>query len=276
MGSPATLPLSTFFNVSVVITPTAPPGPSFNVGLIVGSSTVIPASQRVRTYQSTSQMLTDGFLTNSPEYMAAQIYFGQTPAPSQVQVGRQDLTSIATVIATTGQLGTGYAVNDILGITQSGGSGGQVKVTALGASNAIGFASTTATASSGSTSLTVALGTGIQVGMSVAAVGVANGATVTAVAGTTITISIPTTAALSATAITFSGIVLISAGTGYSAANGLTTTGGTGTGAEVSITAIGDTPLQAVAACRVASVSWYAAMFVGTASGAGIDVDLES
>lgn len=49
-------------------------------------------------------------------------------------------------------------------------------------------------------------------------------------------------------------------GTGYSVANGLLTTAqlpSTGTGLEVNITAVGETPLQAVTACRVTQPAWY-------------------
>ena len=49
-------------------------------------------------------------------------------------------------------------------------------------------------------------------------------------------------------------------GTGYSIATGLLTTAqlpSTGAGLEVNITAVGETPLQAVTACRVAQPAWY-------------------
>jgi hypothetical protein len=52
-------------------------------------------------------------------------------------------------------------------------------------------------------------------------------------------------------------------GTAYSVASALATTGGTGTGLEVNITAIGETPLEAVTACRNAQPSWYTAMVCG-------------
>ena len=48
-------------------------------------------------------------------------------------------------------------------------------------------------------------------------------------------------------------------------ANGLTTTGGTGTGAEVNITAVGETPVQSITACRIVQPAWYIVQFVGTA-----------
>src|SRR6185437_2053660 len=54
-------------------------------------------------------------------------------------------------------------------------------------------------------------------------------------------------------------------GTGYSVANTLATAGGTGVGATVNITAIGETALQAVQACRTASLEWWAVMVTDAA-----------
>lgn len=65
-------------------------------------------------------------------------------------------------------------------------------------------AATTATATSGSNSLTVASAAGIVVGSLVSGVGIPANAAVTAVSGTTVTISANTTAALTAGAVTFS------------------------------------------------------------------------
>ena len=42
-------------------------------------------------------MLAAGFTVNSPEYIAAQIYFSQTPAPNEIAIGRQDLTALQTI-----------------------------------------------------------------------------------------------------------------------------------------------------------------------------------
>jgi hypothetical protein len=66
---------------------------------------------------------------------------------------------------------------------------------------------TTGTAAINSTALTVASGTGIAIGQGVSGVGIAAGSTVTAVAGTAVTLSLPTTAALSATAVSFSNTI---------------------------------------------------------------------
>lgn len=69
--------------------------------------------------------------------------------------------------------------------------------------------STTGTASSGSTALTVASGTGIAVGQLVTGAGIAPGTYVSAVSGTSVTLSAATTAALSTTAVKFSNCVAV-------------------------------------------------------------------
>lgn len=192
--STTSLSLSTVLNVSVVVSASGSPGPTFNQALIVGSSPVIPNSQRVRQYTSTSAMLGDGFSTTSPEYQAAQIYFSQAPAPTYLNVGLQDLTAMQTV--SVASAGSGYAVGDILAV--GGGIGGQVQV-----------------------------------------------ATIT-------------------TGGDVSAVNIYQAGTGYTVESGQATTPitGSGSGCTISILSIGETPLQAVSACRAASPQWYACMFV--------------
>ena len=59
----------------------------FNVGLILGSSDVIPVTERVRVYTSPAAMLADGFSNTSDEYVAARLYFNQSPQPDKLCVG---------------------------------------------------------------------------------------------------------------------------------------------------------------------------------------------
>src|SRR5271154_38982 len=98
MTANLSLPLSNIIPISVVLTPSFPPGLTFNQALIVGSSTVIPtvpvgsSNTRLRQYTSVNAMLTDGFTTTSAEYESATLYFGQSPAPNYLWVGRQNLT----------------------------------------------------------------------------------------------------------------------------------------------------------------------------------------
>lgn len=198
MGTVATFPLSSVVDVSVSISPSIPATPSFNRGLIVGTSTVIGsvtgANPRIRLYLSLAEVADDGFATDSPEYVAASIYFGQTPAPVYLYIGRQDLTSIAELgLGNAG--GTDWNIGDEFLVTQGGAS----------------------------------LGRGIVTG---ATSGVA-------------------------TAVEF---VEGFQGTGYAIANNLATTAiapAIGTGLTADVLAIGETPLQAVDACRIAQPGWY-------------------
>jgi hypothetical protein len=82
-------------------------------------------------------MLTDGFTINSPEYICAQIYFSQSPAPAQIAIGRQDATAISALTIMSGDAGTGYAVGDRFSITQGGASFGIGQVTTIGTNGAV-------------------------------------------------------------------------------------------------------------------------------------------
>lgn len=84
--------LSVVCNVAVSVSPVAAATPTFNQGLIVGPSTIISATQRVRQYTSLAGMTADGFSVSNPEYVAAELYFGQTPTPTVLWVGRLDAT----------------------------------------------------------------------------------------------------------------------------------------------------------------------------------------
>lgn len=128
--TPPPLSLSDIVDISVTVAPSAATANPFNQGLFIGPSTAIPSygtNPRLRQYGAGSTsalqaMLTDGFTTSDPEYIAAQIYFSQTPAPSYIWVGRQDLTALQTI--TIDVAGTGWAVNDQFNIVQSGASYG--------------------------------------------------------------------------------------------------------------------------------------------------------
>jgi len=98
MTTPTTLSLNKIVNVSVTVSPLAAPRNGFNQGLIVGPSAVIPTTERLRFYNNTGEMLADGFTNTSHEYLAAQIYFSQSPAPTQLWVGRHDITGAETML----------------------------------------------------------------------------------------------------------------------------------------------------------------------------------
>jgi hypothetical protein len=166
MANTPPLSLSNIVDISVQVSPASPATNSFNVGLFVGPSAVIPSygvNSRVRLYTSTTAMLADGFTASEPEYLAAQIYFSQTQPAFQFAVGRQDLTAVNTV--TIDVAGTGWAVGDTFNIVQGGATFGTgtvlaetggipssigVTVQGTGYSVATGVATTAVAPSSGS------------------------------------------------------------------------------------------------------------------------------
>ena len=200
----STLPLSNIVDVTVLIQPNAVAPPSFNQPLIIGSSSTIPsygAESRVVLFSGGTtilqQMVTYGFSTSGPEYLAASQLLAASSNPYYLAIGRQDLTAIATFSIDVA--GTGYVVGDLITVVQSMASNAVLKVTSIGGSGAV---------------------TGLQ---------------------------------------------FVTQGTGYSDAVGLATTGGTGTGLTFTILTVGESCLQAVEACRVASPSWYLFTCLGAA-----------
>ncbi|CCS30253.1 Hypothetical prophage protein [Salmonella enterica subsp. enterica serovar Agona str. 40.E.08] len=81
------LPLSRVTNVTVTLSARAAQGRNFGSMLLLGDSTVIPISERMRLYSSAAD-IGDDFGVDSEEYKAAVIWFSQSPQPTQVYVGR--------------------------------------------------------------------------------------------------------------------------------------------------------------------------------------------
>lgn len=83
----ATLSLDPVIQINVILTPVAAVRSGFNLGLIIGSSSIINTGDRVVTYTSLAEMLEAGFKTTDAEYLAASIYFAQNPSPTKVAIG---------------------------------------------------------------------------------------------------------------------------------------------------------------------------------------------
>lgn len=82
--------LDTIVDVTVEVNNPSIITSDFNLGLIIGDSTVLTDVKRVKQYSRSAyqkQMVADGFTTSSPEYMGVVAYFSQTPTPSNVAVG---------------------------------------------------------------------------------------------------------------------------------------------------------------------------------------------
>lgn len=117
---PQGLPVSNVVNVDVIMSPTAATGRNFGALLILGPSEVIPITERIRLYSGAEDIGAD-FGVTSEEYKAATVFFSQSPAPTQVYVGRWAKT-IAT--AETGTPETLLqAVNAVLQFTNWYGLG---------------------------------------------------------------------------------------------------------------------------------------------------------
>lgn len=81
------LPLNRVTNVTVTLSARAAQGRNFGSMLILGNSTVIPITERLRLY-SDPEDIGDDFGVDSEEYKAAVVWFSQSPRPTQLYVGR--------------------------------------------------------------------------------------------------------------------------------------------------------------------------------------------
>ena len=128
------LSLNPVVDVVVYVSPLAAPRRAFDTGLIVGSEEIIPIADRLRLYEDMDQVVSDGFAANSPEYIAAQLYFSQKPRPTKLMIGRKFKNGIETFSVAAG--GTNYTVGNILSIGGAG-TGASFKVTETGVDGAV-------------------------------------------------------------------------------------------------------------------------------------------
>lgn len=80
------LSVSNLVNVTVSLSTLGAVGRSFTTLMIAGDSGVINGLQRFKTY-STLESVASDFGTTAPEYLAAALYFGQSPQPSLLMIG---------------------------------------------------------------------------------------------------------------------------------------------------------------------------------------------
>ena len=170
------LPLSIIADVTVVTTSPQVAAPTFNTGLVIGSSTIIPASERVRKYLQgnwSTQMLTDGFLNTAPEYVSAGLYFAQPQPPAAILIGRQDLTALQTIAINVA--GTGWAVGDRFTISGGAGGVGVILAATAGVPSSIGILSGSQgsgySTGTGETTTAITPSTGVGLTVDITAVG---------------------------------------------------------------------------------------------------------
>lgn len=81
------LSVSRLVNVVINLSPLAAARRSFGILMVAGDSNVINGVERFRTYVTYEGVVAD-FGTEAPEAKAAALYFGQTPKPKTMMVGR--------------------------------------------------------------------------------------------------------------------------------------------------------------------------------------------
>lgn len=83
----AGLDVADVVQVNINLAPTAVPTRNFGALAIIGPSTVIDPVSRIRNYSNLDGVASD-FGTSAPEYLAADLFFSQSPQPSILYIGR--------------------------------------------------------------------------------------------------------------------------------------------------------------------------------------------
>lgn len=118
----AVLPLNDVVNIIINLSPRSAVRNGFNLSLLLGDSNVLSTNNRVGIYSSLDAITEAGFTTDSPEYKAAKLYFGQSSNPSKVAMGFWDSaneTLAQAIAACRVANGEWYGVAP-LGVTTSG------------------------------------------------------------------------------------------------------------------------------------------------------------
>lgn len=95
--TPGTRSLDSIVDITVEISPLSAARLTFNQALIIGTTDIIQIAERLRKYESAAEVLED-FAITDPEYVAASIYFSQSPQPAVLWIGRQDLDEGETCV----------------------------------------------------------------------------------------------------------------------------------------------------------------------------------
>lgn len=127
-------------SVQMLVAPQAPVAKGFGTLLLIGSNT-LPLEERIRQYTDLTSVGVD-FATNTQEYIAAQAYFGQSPAPALLMIGNRFTTAQAGKLR--GSSSVSAVFTDYTGITNGGFdvtvNATLIQVTALNLSGAASMA----------------------------------------------------------------------------------------------------------------------------------------
>ena len=137
---PQSLPVSRLINVSVQLTPAGAQAQNLSTLLILGSSAVIDPVERYRDYASIDAVAAD-FGALAAEYLAALLWFEQTPQPTTLRIGRWAASATSgklngASLSAAQQLLTNFTAITSGGFTYTRNGGAATNVTGLNLSGA--------------------------------------------------------------------------------------------------------------------------------------------
>lgn len=92
-----TLAVSDVVSVQIVMSPKAAATRDFGALLILGASPVVDVNERIRQYSNLDGVVSD-FGNTAPEYLAANLYYSQSPQPETLFVGRWAKTATSALL----------------------------------------------------------------------------------------------------------------------------------------------------------------------------------
>lgn len=113
------LNVSDVVSVQVVMSPVAAALRNFGALLILGDSNVIDTAERIRQYSDIDGVI-DDFGTSAPEYLAASLFFGQSPQPEVLYVGKWARAATSAVLHGGILSAAEQAISNFTSITNGG------------------------------------------------------------------------------------------------------------------------------------------------------------
>lgn len=89
--------LEDIVTVSITSATVTPTRPGFGTSMVLANKVPATFTNRVRSYSSTSEMVTAGFLTTDPAYLAVTKIFSQNPRPAAAKVGRRATKTVQSL-----------------------------------------------------------------------------------------------------------------------------------------------------------------------------------
>lgn len=82
--------LNDIIDISVTLSPVVSYRKTLNSALFITNSEKVTKEERIKEIDNLDTLITLGFETTSPEYLALQLYFAQSPSPSKAYLGKKD------------------------------------------------------------------------------------------------------------------------------------------------------------------------------------------